>query len=172
MYNLMGLPFRSPFINMTVRNERECIVLFRNLHSYIDQPLVLNGTQFERILKFEYPIYRIVDVDIHMNHYSDFEEALAKWNERKQRINWDNLFVVMFTDNKSILEQFDELPYDKKVCFVSFKSDLCSAWYLNPKVTGRSQLWEAVNDFGRGRFYSYDPFDMLLYGKKTPLIEM
>ncbi|MBQ3443520.1 MAG: DUF1919 domain-containing protein [Selenomonadaceae bacterium] len=170
--NLMGLPFRSPFINMTVRDERECIVLYRNLHSYIHLPPVLKGTQFEHILKFDYPIYRIVDVDIHMNHYRDFDEALAKWNERKQRINWDNLFVMMFTDKKEILEQFDELPYGKKVCFVSFKSNLPSAWYLNPKIAGDNYLWEAVNHFGMGRTVYYDPFDMLLYGKKTPLIDM
>ena len=168
----LGLPFLSPFINMSVRNERECIVLFRNLHSYMEKDLVFNGTNYEHILKFDYPIYRLVDVDIHMNHYSDFDEALAKWNERKQKINWDNLFVVMFTDNKSILEQFDEFPYGKKVCFVSFKSDLDSAWYLNPEITGKSQLWQAVNDCGSGRLYSYDLFDMLLYGKKTPLIDM
>lgn len=168
----LGLPFLSPFINMSVRDESECIVLFRNLRSYMEKKPVFNGTNYEHILKFDYPIYRLVDVDIHMNHYRDFDEALAKWNERKQKINWDNLFVVMFTDNKSILEQFDEFPYGKKVCFVSFKSDLDSAWYLNPEITKDDQLWRVVNHFGAGSPFYYDPFDMLLYGKKTPLIEM
>lgn len=171
IYHLMGLPFLTPFIDMGIRNDNECITLFRNLRSYIMQPLVLQSN-------ISYPIYKLVDVNIHMSHYSDFEAALVKWNERKQRINFDNLFIEMFTENKEIAEQFDALPYDKKVCFVPFKSDFNSAWYINPqldinlKLNKKRPFWEIVNRFADNYFFYYDPFDMLLYGKKTPLIDM
>lgn len=34
------------------------------------------------------------DVLIHFNHYKTEKEAEEKWNERKKRINRDNLFVI------------------------------------------------------------------------------
>lgn len=171
--HLLNLPFLSPFVNLSVRNEQECLRLFQNLRSYMDKELTFKGTNFEYNLKFDYPIYTCGgDVDIHMNHYRDFDEALTKWNERKHRINWDNLFVVSFTEDAEILEEFDTLPYAKKVCFTLLKSDLPSAWYINPEIKGDNQLWRLVNHFGAGSPFYYDPFDMLLYGKKTQLIDM
>lgn len=124
-------------------------------------------------MKFDYPIYTYGDVDLHMNHYRDYKEALAKWNERKERINWNNLFVEMYTDKEKSLEAFDSLSYGKKICFVPFKSDLDSAWYINPDIDKRAtSLGQLVGRFATGIFIYYDPFDMLLYGKKTPLIDM
>ena len=176
IYHLMSLPFLTPFIDMGIRNDNEYITLLRNLRSYIMQPLVLEGSSLQSNIC--YPICKLVDVNIHMSHYNNFEVAFAKWNERKQRINFDNLFIEMFTENKEIAEQFDALPYAKKVCFVPFKSDLKSVWYINPQLDINSKLnkkrpfWEIVNRFADNYFFYYDPFDMLLYGKKTQLIDM
>ena len=108
-----------------------------------------------------------------MVHYSDFDEAVRKWNERKQRVNWYNIFTTMFTEDENFLQEFDALPYGKKVCFVPFKSDLDSAWYINPEIYKNAPAFVNVIDhFGCGGFFYYDLFDMLLYGKKTQLIEM
>lgn len=79
----------------------------------------------------------------------------------------------MYATDPEILELFDALPYEKKVCFVPFKSDLPSAWYINPEIDKRAKnMHDVVIGFGRGVFFYYDLFDMLLYGKKTPLIDM
>ena len=170
--HLLGLPFHSPFINMFF-GEQPYIRFLRTPRIYMDKQLQFKGTAYEQALKFDYPVFAMGDVDLHMNHYRDFDDALSKWNKRKHRINWNNLFVEMYTDKKEILEQFDALPYEKKVCFVPFKSDLDSAWYINADIdknaTGLGQL---VGRFAIGMFTYYDPFDMLLYGKKTPLIDM
>ena len=108
-----------------------------------------------------------------MMHYRTFDDSFKAWERRKPRINWYNLFVETFAWNKNILEQFDALPYGKKVCFVPFKSDLDSAWYVNPKIDKEAGRFDfVINNFGIGKIFYYDPFDMLLYGKKTPLIEM
>ena len=113
------------------------------------------------------------DIILNMKHYTSTDEAVAKWNERKTRINWYNLLAIGFANSEKILEQFDELPYGKKVCFVSFKSDLDSAWYINPDIDKQAtDLRGRIDSFGGGKFFYYDLFDMLLYGKKTPLIEM
>lgn len=175
--NHFGLPFLSPIVNMFF-DEKEYIRFLRSPRVYIEEKIFLSGTGYENNLKFNYPIYTLGNISLHMNHYRNFDEAVVKWNERKQRINWYNLFVTMYTEDKEILEQFDELPHCKKACFVPFKSDLDSAFYINSEYAYRVLnkeivFGDVVNRYGHGfPVYYYEPFDMLLYGKKTPLIEM
>ena len=169
--NTLGLRFLSPFVNMFFR-EQEYIRFLHELRIYMEEDLQLKETAWEKNLKFDYPIFKLGNVDIHMNHYRDFDEAVKIWERRKARINWYNLFVTAYTDNEEFLREFDSLPYGKKVCFVPFKSDLDSAWYINRELTRKEYFWRTVNDFGSGNPFYYDPFDMLLYGKKTPLIDM
>lgn len=40
------------------------------------------------------PIGLIDDVEVVFLHYKTFDEAVEKWNRRKSRINWDNLYNV------------------------------------------------------------------------------
>ena len=169
--HMLGLSFLSPFVNMFFE-EQDYLRFLREPRSYIEEPLIFKGTAWEADLKFDYPIVTLGDVTIHMNHYKTFEAAVAKWNERKARINWYNLFVTAYTENEEFLEEFDALPYGRKVCFVPFKSELDSAWYINPNTIPDLEFWDIVNHFGFGNPFYYDTFDMLLYGKKTPLIEM
>ena len=160
----LGLPFRSPFVNMFM-GEEGFINLLREPRIYMEKNFVLKKMEWQSVLKFNYPVVTLGNVDIHMNHCKTFDDAITKWNERKERINWYNLFVTMYTDNKEILREFDALPYSKKVCFVPFKSDLDSAWYINPEIKHGFSFWNVVNTFGMGDPFYYDPFDMLLYGK-------
>ncbi|MBQ6297940.1 MAG: DUF1919 domain-containing protein [Selenomonadaceae bacterium] len=172
MSNTLGLPFRSPFVNNGIRNPNENIRFLSSPREYMEKHLILNKIVWQPVLKINYPIVTLGDVNINMSHYPDFDEAVAKWNERKQKINWYNICVTAYTEDKKILEQFDALPYGKKVCFVPFKSDLDSAWYINPEIKKGLEFWDIVNRFALGDPFYYDVFDMLLYGKKTPLIEM
>ena len=171
IYHTLGLTFRSPIINMFF-SENDFIRFLRAPRVYMEEKLILKEMKWQTDLKFYYPVVTLGNVDIYMNHYPDFDEAVAKWNERKQRINWYNLFVMMSTENEEILQEFNALPYGKKVCFVPFKSNLDSAWYINPELKKNLRFWDIVNHFGEGEPFYYDPFDMLLYGKKTQLIDM
>ena len=172
--NTMGLMFRSPFVNLFM-SPKDYIRFLRSPRVYMEEKLIFEKTAFEKNLGINYPVYTMGNVSIHMSHYHNFDEALKIWNNRKQRINWYNLFIEMYTTEQEILEQFDELPYGKKVCFVPFKSNLDSAFYINPDIKKDLNI-----DFGTlTRFFArgdspsyYDMFDMMLYGKKTPLIEM
>ena len=155
--------------------EQEYIRFLRSSRTHMKKNLTLKKMVCNDVFKYHYPIATLGDVEIIMNHYRDFDKALNIWNERKQKINWYNLFVTMYTESKEILEQFDALPYGKKVCFVPFKSDLDSAWYINPEFDfdrAEPGFYDVVNNFARGKHFYYDPFDMLLYGKKTQLIDM
>lgn len=35
------------------------------------------------------------DIKLHLVHYVSVEQAQVKWNERKERINWNNCFYIM-----------------------------------------------------------------------------
>ena len=173
--NTLGLPFRSPFVNMFM-TEEDYIKFLSKPREYMDKELVFMKNGFEPNLKVEYPIFGLGDVSIHMNHYHNAEEAAATWNERKTRINWQNLFVAGYTETPEILSKFDILKFQKKICFIPFRSKLKSACYINAQLRDNKN-WGiafglAVNDYGSGRPWYYDPFDMLLYGKQTPLIDM
>ena len=164
----LGLPFLSPFVNLWL-SEKNFIELLRAPRAYMEKNFLFKEMARQPDLNFDYPVVALGDVIIYMNHYRSFDAAVEKWNERKQRINWENLFVTMYTSDEKILQEFDALPYDKKVCFVPFKSDLNSAWFINPAIKHGLEFWNIVNQFGKGNLFCYDPFDMLLYGKKTPL---
>ena len=169
--NSLGLNFNSPFVNLFLSNAD--FVKFANVpRAYIETSLAFQENTFSKTFKHDYPIFRLRDVTINMLHYHSAEDALVKWNERKQRINWYNLLAVMCTENEDLLAKFDALPYGKKICFVPFKSDLDSAWYINRKLSNQNPFSEVANDFAKAKIFYYDMFDMLLYGKKTPLIEM
>ena len=68
------------------------------------------------------PIGLIDDVEVVFLHYKTFEEAVEKWNRRKSRINWDNLYIKMSFQNEckdEYVYEFDRLPYRNKLFFVT-----------------------------------------------------
>ena len=169
--NSLGLPFRSPFVNLFLSGD-DFVNFARIPRIYLEEKLDFKENGFYEKGNHDYPIFKIGNIVLNMIHYYDSNDAITKWNERKQRINWYNLLVIMATENEEILEQFDSLPYGKKICFVPFQSDFDSAWYINRKFSNQALFTEVANDFARAIIFYYDPFDMLLYGKKTQLIDM
>lgn len=105
-----------------------------------------------------------------MNHYTDREYARQKWEERKQRINWDNLFIMMYTEDPRDAEQFDMLPYKKKVCFTNFQSDLASTCFLeisqHPMFKER-QAFYFISGIAQGQYMFYDPWELLMNGNHS-----
>ena len=104
-----------------------------------------------------------------MNHYDDRFDAEKKWNDRVKRINYDNLFFMMSTERPAIAEQFDALPFSKKVCFTSFKSDYPSSVYAKPygdwnQKQGK-QFWQTTIGMATGRYALYDVYELLMHGK-------
>ena len=170
--HMLGLPFRSPFVNLYLE-QSDFIRFLRAPRVYMEEKLVFKEMQLqtEPLRDLEHAVFTLGNIDLHFNHYDRGTDE-NKFDERRKKINWYNLFVTMYTEDEKILEQFDELPYGKKVCFVPFKSDLDSAWYINRELRKGLEFWAVVNDFAKGQPFYYDPFDMLLYGKKTQLIEM
>jgi uncharacterized protein (DUF1919 family) len=134
------LPYLSPTIGLYFY--APCFIeLLKDLKTTINLPLTfVESSKYEdanvfRNENFKYPIGRLgTGIEIQFLHYKTEEDARDKWERRKQRINWDNLFIAC-TDRDGMTEQlmtaFDELPYEKKVIFAGQPyATIKSAHYL------------------------------------------
>lgn len=82
----------------------------------------------------EYPVARLGDIQICFVHYESAEDAARKWNARKERIDWDNLFIIGCEKDGctyETLREFDSLPYEHKVIFTKAEyAEFRSAFYI------------------------------------------
>lgn len=127
-YYDMKLKFFSPTINLSF-DMNDYVKMLENLQWYMEQPILPHEDN-----RFEYPTGMLGDIEIRFNHYKSFEEAVAKWEERKKRINWDNLFVLGIDGDDCTYEsmqRFDRLPYKNKVIFTHIPyPEIKSAYYI------------------------------------------
>jgi len=159
VYHLLKMQFQSPFINMFVR-DRDYIKLLKDIKLLCRKKIEFVEWNYSVELKRQFPVYRLDDIILHFNHYISREEVEFKWYERINRINWNNLFVMMFTEDISIARQFDELDFEKKICFVPFNCNLKSTRTLK-KPNADMKFWEVVNGVPWNRLVDYNVIDLL-----------
>ena len=83
----LGLQFRSPMVNLMMK-QPDFVKFVTNIDHYLDQELC-----FFKKPGYSCPCAKLDDVTVHFTHYETPELAARKWEERKKRINWENLFV-------------------------------------------------------------------------------
>lgn len=128
IYYDLNKRFLTPTINLSF-DMNDYVKMLANLKWYMAQPIM----PYEDT-GVDYPLGTLGDIIIRFNHYSTFEEAVNKWNERKKRINWDNLFILgTDADNCTYqtLLDFDKLPYENKVIFTHKEyPEIKSSYYI------------------------------------------
>jgi uncharacterized protein (DUF1919 family) len=99
-------------------------------------------------------------------HYKTFEQAVTKWNARKQRVDFNNIRVMMTARDGAkheTLERFDKLPY-KKVMFDNVAHpEFESAIYVhrfNGKPLGNVYISDIVTVTGK-RAFEINGFDIV-----------
>ena len=94
------------------------IKLLSNPNHYLNHPL-----NFFKWPGINFPIAKIDDIEINFVHYKTPDECVEKWNIRKERIVWDNIFIIATNHDgmchDDCMEKFDKLPYKNKVMFVT-----------------------------------------------------
>lgn len=99
------------------------------------------------------------NIEIHFLHYKNEQEAFEKWERRKMRINWDNLFISCTDRDNMTLElmkQYDELPFEKKVLFTAIN-------YPNIKSAHKIKTYKNnnyVGDLYNERYTVTSSFDL------------
>ena len=89
IYHRLGKQFLSPTINLYF-NQKEFIKFAQNLRYYITLPLEFIETDFD------FPVAKIGDITLYFLHYSNNDEAKEAWERRKTRINYDNLYLIVY----------------------------------------------------------------------------
>jgi uncharacterized protein (DUF1919 family) len=140
VYEDLELPYQTPTVGLFFY--APCFMeLLKDLKTTISLPLTFHeASKYEDANVFRNESYRYAigklgtDIEIHFLHYKTEEEAKDKWERRKQRINWDNLFIAC-TDrdgmSPELMTAFDDLPYKRKVIFAKQPyATIKSAHYL------------------------------------------
>ena len=153
LYHQLKSKFLSPTINLFFTlNDFNYFCLY--LEDYINGEL--NESKEDNI---DYPVGLLKPkegsatdkaIKVHFMHYESFEIAKQKWEERKQRINWDNIYVVssccyqheIENLNAQIINDWNKIKYPKVVLvdkkygfddeFIIDKPEKCQeyAWLL------------------------------------------
>ncbi len=138
IYHDLGLRFLSPTINTRI-SSKEFVKFVINLDNYLKMPLCFIPSDES------YPVAILGDVTINFVHYHSEEEAMQKWEERKLRINWDNIFIIT-NDCDGITEddikKLDSLPYHVAVFtardYPNIKSAIYMSCFKNRKYVGNT----------------------------------
>lgn len=109
----LGKAFRSPTVNLWMR-QRDFLRLAADLKTYMSYELEFVESEYD------YPVARLNDVFIYFNHSKSSAEAAADWSRRKARINYENLFLLMYDREDLTLEELREIekiPCRGKIVF-------------------------------------------------------
>lgn len=168
IYHSLSLQFKSPFINLYLSNN-DFLYAMENFEIFMKTDVVEDTQSTE-----QYPVgIGFGGVRIHFMHYQNFAEAIEKWNERKMRVNTDNMAIMLtnFNDDYSVLERFERLPYANKIVFTKkeypeFKSAVFLKGFSNysRRVKNRGgvpNIWGIQNPITCKRFI--DQFDYVTY---------
>lgn len=138
----LNIRFNSPTINLLIK-PADFVKFLSNLKFYLDCDV-----EEIKVQGIDYPVGKLGggDVLLHFVHYKSFEEAKQKWNTRKQRINFDNIFVIMAQRNGCTYEDlkaFDKLEFKNKVVFTAKEYPEINSAYV---LLGRDPKDEDVGD--------------------------
>ena len=113
IYHRLGLQFMSPTINMLFPSKKEYLRFVSDLKRYLSLDLVESEDE-----RFPFPVGVLGDIELVFNHYKSFDEAKTAWDKRKQRINYDNIFIIFddYVDAEyDDLVKFNQIPCRGKV---------------------------------------------------------
>lgn len=121
IYHNTNHRFLSPTINMYF-TANDFLTFVENLEEFVSLKPVLSERD---TVEVGFPVFLLSNkgknVKLYFKHYNSAEEALSKWEERKQRINFNKVVIIM-TDRDgfdlSCFNRFCNLKY-KKVLYSS-----------------------------------------------------
>lgn len=132
IYNRLGMKFLSPTINMWFKQE-DFIKFCTNLEHYVSTEL-----EFVELADFNFPTAKLGDIYLYFNHSKTQEEAKESWDKRKKRINYDNLYILMYDRGNLPKEEYLKLNKVKcknKIVFTNNKDfDVDFAYYIKPNL--------------------------------------
>lgn len=145
LYHDCESKFLTPTIDLFFE-PGDFIKFVNNLEIYLaETPRVIMGSRF--------PIGVLGDIKLYFMHYDTPEEAFQKWEERKQRIIKDRIFVIMAERNgfsKQDFENFKKIKYPKFL-FTKTREYKCGDSVCMPMYKDMPELPDIIP--GRRMYY-------------------
>ncbi len=124
VYQKYGLPYNTPTIGLFFTGH-DYVKFCSRLEHYLSQSIQFIPWEASVLYpdikdSAPYPVGMIDDIEVYFMHYHSEEEAVEKWERRKQRINWDKMIFKLSQRelcSKQDIEAFVALPYENKICF-------------------------------------------------------
>lgn len=133
VYHNLGLRFNSPTIDLFM-STKDFLSFTQNLKGYLSAELVeVNDTSVN------YPVgqltYKEKTITILFMHYKNFKCAQEKWNTRKKRVDFSNIYIIYSSKNTSDDEAIalEKLKYKHKL-FIMNKNPANSNNVVIPDV--------------------------------------
>lgn len=119
----LGIKFNSPFINLWMTND-DFLTAMEHFDDFIATPLVEC-----RDSSVNYPVgLGYMGTKVYFMHYKNWDDAINKWEERKKRIDKNNMVVFLSNFNgvgaeskhgaDSVITRFNNLNFKNKIIFV------------------------------------------------------
>lgn len=146
IYHRLNKPFLSPTINLWMY-QPDFLKFILNLREYISKELEFVDSECD------YPVAMLGDVKIFFNHYKTVESAKEDWERRKKRINYENLFVIMYDRDNISKDDIRKLEYlqCKNKVVLSDKECTDIEYVLSIKPSNRAMSEQFLDEDFLGR---------------------
>lgn len=123
------------------QTQRDFIKFAVNLKYYVEQPLEFIQTEETT------PVAKCGDILLHFNHSKNNEEAECGWNRRKERINYDNIYIIFYYRDGYSIEEIREIEKAqcKNIALLSSK-DLPLDYTVVMKPNAKRQFGDSFID--------------------------
>ena len=159
----MHLRFLSPTINLYFPTQ-DFIVFLEHLDHYLSLDLIQSQSDKS------YPVGKLAgeygDVYLYFMHYTSFEDAKRKWQERIPRIHFDKLYIILEAREceYELLQRFDRLPYRNKVAITdSYYPGILCGFPMKPGFY--------VHNYHSGKILEYPRFGLKRYLDQFDYVE-
>lgn len=126
IYHDLGMKFLSPTINLFIY-DHDFVKIALNPRYYLEQELRFHDSEFD------YPVATLGgEIEIYFNHYATKEDAAKSWERRKKRINWDNIYVILYDRmyvTREMILSLKSAPC-RRVIVLTEKYDNCDIDYV------------------------------------------
>lgn len=149
LYDKFSLKYLTPTIGLAFE-PKDFVKFLENPDKYFNQKLIpIEIVQKKVNDEWGYYDCTCADIKILFRHYRNVDDAIEKWNRRKERIIKNNIIVkfTYFEDDidKSLIDKFTNLPYKKLILFIKDENiyneykDKCLCVYF-PNDTCKSEF--------------------------------
>lgn len=155
IYQYYNIEYKTPTLGLFFL-AKDYVKFLSDIKFYLSKKLEFidpkESISYEHFKNFgvyiDFPIAKLHDIEVFFMHYKNQEEVIEKWYKRINKINWNDLIVIMAeneTCNYDVIKQFDALPFKNKVCFTKdeypdIKSSCCIEEMREPKSKWSTEI--------------------------------